>query len=80
MAQRKITVFIYLPDQTVAVPAGIFTHDTDAGVGSFAYGRRYLERPNALAVDPIALPIGPRPREVITNGGIYGAFRSGRIA
>lgn len=75
MAQRKITVFIYLPNETVAVPAGIFTHDVDAGVGSFSYGRRYMERINALPVDPISLPIGLDPREVITNGGIYGSFR-----
>ena len=75
MAQREITVFIYLPDETVAVPAGIFSHDADAGIGSFSYGRIYKERINALPVDPIALPIGPDPREVITNSGIYGAFR-----
>lgn len=75
MAQRKITVFIYLPGETAAVPAGIFTHDAEAGIGSFSYGLRYMERRNALPVDPIALPIGPRPREVISNGGIYGAFR-----
>ena len=75
MAQREITVFIYLPDETVAVPAGIFSHNADAGIGSFSYGRIYKERINALPVDPIALPIGPDPREVITNSGIYGAFR-----
>ena len=75
MTQRRITVFIYLPNETVAVPAGIFSHDADAGIGSFSYGRRYMERVNALPVDSIALPIGPSPREVITNSGIYGAFR-----
>ena len=75
MAQRKITVFIYLSNETRAVPAGIFSHDTEAGIGNFEYGRKYMERGNALAVDPIALPIGPHPREVTTNGGIYGAFR-----
>lgn len=75
MARKKITVFIYLPNETVAVPAGIFSHDADAGIGSFSYGRRYMERINALPVDPIALPIGPSPGEVISNGGIYGAFR-----
>jgi len=75
MAERKITVFIYLPNKTVAVPAGIFSHDADSGIGNFSYGRKYIERSNALPVDPIALPIGPRPREVAVNGGIYGAFR-----
>lgn len=75
MAQRKITVFIYPPHEIKAIPAGIFSHDTEAGIGSFSYGRKYLERGDALAVDPIALPMGPGPREVTTNGGIYGAFR-----
>ncbi len=75
MPQKKITVFIYLSGETIAVPAGIFTHDADAGIGSFSYGQRYVKRSNALPVDPIALPIGPVPREVITNIGIYGAFR-----
>ena len=75
MEERKITVFIYLPGETVAVPAGIFTHHGDSGIGAFAYGRRYVERHNALPVDPIALPLGVAPREVTGNGGLYGAFR-----
>ena len=75
MPQKKITVFIYLPDETIAVPAGIFFHDADAGIGSFSYGQRYEKRINTLPVDPIALPIGPGPRDVTTNIGIYGAFR-----
>ncbi len=74
MIERKITVFIYLPGETVAVPAGIFTH-TNQGIGFFAYGHRYVERHNALPVDPVALPLGKRPREVTINGGLYGSFR-----
>ena len=49
MTENKIVVFIYLPGETVAVPAGIFTHESDLGIGSFAYGRKYLERKNALS-------------------------------
>jgi serine/threonine-protein kinase HipA len=75
MDERNVTVFIYLPGETVAVPAGIFTHHGDSGVGAFAYGQRYIERHNALPVDPIALPLGLAPREVTSNGGLYGAFR-----
>ncbi|MBC2717062.1 MAG: HipA domain-containing protein [Desulfobacteraceae bacterium] len=75
MAEKKITVFIYLPGETVAVPAGILTYDSDLKVGSFAYGRRYIERKNALPVDPVALPIGPPPQEVMINKGLYGSFR-----
>jgi serine/threonine-protein kinase HipA len=73
--EMKAYVFIYLPGETVAVPAGIFTHYPDDGIGRFAYGLRYLERPNALPVDPVALPLGVVPRDATTNSGLYGAFR-----
>ena len=73
--EQKAYVFIYLPGETAAVPAGVFTHYPDDGVGHFAYGRLYLERPNALPVDPIALPLGGTPKDVTTNSGVYGAFR-----
>lgn len=75
MAIKKITIFIYLPNETVAVPAGIFTHDDGLRLGSFAYGRKYIERGNALPVDPVSLNLGSRLGEVLINGGIYGAFR-----
>ena len=75
MAQRKLTVFVYLPGATTAVPAGLFTHDDDLGVGSFSYGRRYLARDGAFAVDPVALPLGATAPEVVLNDGLYGAFR-----
>lgn len=74
MVPRKLTVFIYLPHETKAVPAGIFTHDAETGIGTFSSGRKYLERSNALAVDPVALPLGPPSQEVTTNSGMYGAF------
>ena len=73
--EQKAYVFIYLPGETVAVPAGIFTHYPDDGIGRFAYGLRYLERPNALPVDPVALHLGSVPRDAIINGGLYGSLR-----
>lgn len=73
--EQQAYVFIYLPGETTAVAAGIFTHYPYDGIGRFAYGRRYLERPNALPVDPVALPLGGKYRDVATNGGLYGAFR-----
>ncbi len=73
--ELKSYVFIYLPGETVAVPAGIFTHYPDDGIGRFAYGLRYLERSNALPVDPVALRLGDVYRDATVNGGLYGAFR-----
>ena len=69
MAEKKLVVFIYLPGETAAVPAGIFTHNSEMNVGHFAYGRKYMDRPKAMSVDPIALPIGIPCREVTTNRG-----------
>ena len=73
--EQKIYVFIYLPGDTVAVPAGIFTHYPDNGIGRFAYGLRYQERQNALSVDPVALQLGAIHQDATTNDGLYGAFR-----
>ena len=75
MAIKEIIVFIYLPGETVAVPAGIFTHDSDASVGTFTYGERYLKRENAMPVDPVSLQLGVSSSAVIENSGLYGAFR-----
>ena len=75
MTTRRLFVFVYLPGQVTAVPAGRFDHDDASGVGRFAYGRRYLDRRDALPVDPVALALGANPMPVATNGGLYGSFR-----
>lgn len=73
---REIYIFCYLPGQVVAVPAGRFTHDSDRATGSFAYGRRYQNRQDAISVDPITLPLGLPHYPVATNNdGLYGVFR-----
>jgi serine/threonine-protein kinase HipA len=53
-------VFIHLPGEREAVPAGRLTlteRGTELVASQFAYGQRYLERPNALPVDPVSLPL-----------------------
>jgi len=53
-------VFVHLPDQQEAVPAGRISllEEGLQSVGStFGYGVRYLERANALPVDPVSLPL-----------------------
>lgn len=70
----ELYVFVYLPGATEAVPAGRLLLDEDARHGLFDYGRRYLQRSDAVPVDPVALPLGPARyecREV--NGGLFGA-------
>ncbi len=42
MTVRRITIFIYLPNEAVAVPAGIFTHD-DGHWPRYAVGARSMK-------------------------------------
>ena len=74
-------VFIYLPGQAEAVPAGKLDMSTnragDFDHASFRYGAKYLERHAALDVDPVSAKRGELG-EVLTpvNGlGMFGAIR-----
>ena len=54
----ELAVFIYLPDETSAVPAGLLEIEENGPEvisSSFVYGTRYLERPARLEIDPGAL-------------------------
>jgi hypothetical protein len=44
MATEEIIVFIYLPGETIAVPAGIFTYDNDLKVSNLVYQSNRLEK------------------------------------
>lgn len=68
-------VFIELPGEREPVPAGLFTLDLELGVGTFQYGRRYLERSNSVAIDPVNLPLSDRKFVTQKNGGIFGILR-----
>lgn len=74
-------VFIHLPGETAAVPAGRLTlieQGTVLVASRFAYGRRYVQRANALPVDPVALPLaGTSGAELVPPAGLalFGAVR-----
>lgn len=57
MAMIRSYVFVHLPDGPV--PAGLLmmNDETRNPFATFAYGQRYLERPNRVPVDPVALPL-----------------------
>jgi len=63
MTSSELAVFIYLPGSIQAVPAGLLTL-TELGPtvqgSEFGYGARYLDRPNALEVDPVSLDLRNR--------------------
>lgn len=55
----KVDAIIFLELDGKPVPAGRLTIDETGreGRSSFAYGRRYLERKDAIALDPVQLPL-----------------------
>lgn len=71
-------VYIMLPRETTFVTAGRFVLTEDrhsAPLGRFVYGRSYLARPNAVALDPIELPLAERTYETRRLKGVFGALR-----
>ena len=77
-APQECFVYITLPGQTHAVTAGRFALSVDRrGVpeGRFVYGRRYLERNDAVGLDPVQLKLAPRTYETAALGGVFGALR-----
>ncbi|MBA3624550.1 MAG: type II toxin-antitoxin system HipA family toxin [Methylibium sp.] len=68
-------VWVYLPGDVEPTLCGRFDHKltADRAVGSFVYGRSYLANPQALAIDPVALPLhGDRLFETASDQGCFG--------
>lgn len=61
-------VFIDLPSQDDAVLAGLAA--TDGSTGRFVYGKSYLARDDAVALDPINLPLQPDEFIIEGNQGV----------
>lgn len=71
-------VYMTLPGETQAVTAGRFELATSRqGVvtGRFVYGRSYLARTNAVAIDPVELRLSSRTYETVLMKGLFGALR-----
>ena len=77
-SERECYVYIVPPGTTEFVTAGRFqvalTPDGDP-VGRFIYGRRYLERNDAVELDPVALRLRRGLYETARMGGFFGAIR-----
>ena len=55
-AEQECFVYVVPPGATEFVTAGRFMLKQDRQgrpVGAFVYGRRYLERPDAVELDPV---------------------------
>ena len=77
-SEREVYIHIQLPGTLESVPAALLKVETLAdgtNVGRFRYGNRYLERPDAIELDPFQLPLGDEIHSVTTLKGIPGAVR-----
>ena len=71
-------VYITLPRETTGVTAGRFVQTKDRRgipLGRFVYGRSYLDRKNAVEIDPIELNLAGSTYETARLGGLFGAIR-----
>jgi len=76
--ERECFVYIVLPNETEFVTAGRFQLTTErSGIsrGKFVYGRRYLERNEAIPIDPIGLKLGVKTHETTLLKGVFSALR-----
>lgn len=71
-------VYITLPGETEAVTAGRFELTKDRrgnALGRFVYGKSYLARDNAVAIDPVELKLSGDTYETTRLNGVFGALR-----
>ncbi|MFA7505152.1 MAG: HipA domain-containing protein [Burkholderiaceae bacterium] len=76
--ERSCYVYIQLPGSLETVPCAslkVRALGADRFEGTFTYGRRYLERPNVVALDPFHLPLSTRAQRFTKLKGIPGAVR-----
>lgn len=77
-ASRECFVYVQLPGALEPVVCGRFERErtrTGGFVGRFVYGRSYRERPDAVPLDPIRLPLAPTVYRTARLEGVFGALR-----
>ena len=71
-------VYITLPGAVEPVAAGRYELTGDSNrkmTGRFSYGKRYLERGDAVALDPVQLMLSDEVYITQAMGGVFGALR-----
>lgn len=66
-------VYITLPGEVDAVTAA--RYELTNGIGRLFYGRKYLARDDAVAIDPVELKLGTQVYETAMLSGVFGALR-----
>lgn len=76
-SDQRAYVYLQLPQSLEVVTAGFYELDFPQGVptGSFVYNPAYLQRADAVPLDPYELPLAPRRVQTVKLKGIFGALR-----
>lgn len=77
-SEREAYVYIQLPGAMETAPAALLRVQTlpdGTQIGRFRYGNRYLQRQDAVALDPFQLPLARNVFEFTQLKGIPGAVR-----
>ena len=74
---RRAYVYLQMPQSLEIVTAGYYELDFPQSVatGSFVYNPAYLERQDALPIEPYELPLSARRATTVRMKGIFGALR-----
>jgi serine/threonine-protein kinase HipA len=77
ISNDRAYVYLQLPGSLEIVTAGFFEQQERAGVvvGVFVYNPTYLERADAVPLDPFELPLREGRFETVKLSGIFGALR-----
>lgn len=62
MAKRDVFVFAHLTQGWAPAGRLSITQERDVLASSFAYGTRYMDRPDAFEIDPVSLSLADKPR------------------
>lgn len=76
-SDQRAYVYLQLPQSLEVVTAGFYELDFPQGVptGSFVYNPAYLQRADAVPLDPYELPLAPRRVQTVKLRGIFGSLR-----
>ncbi|MFT3804451.1 MAG: HipA domain-containing protein [Burkholderiaceae bacterium] len=76
-SDQRAYVYLQLPQSLEVVTAGFYELDFPQGVptGSFVYNPAYLQRADAVPLDPYELPLAPRRVRTVKLKGIFGPLR-----
>jgi serine/threonine-protein kinase HipA len=77
ISNDRAYVYLQLPGSLEIVTAGFFEQQERAGVvvGVFVYNPTYLERADAVPLDPFELPLREGRFETVKLSGIFGSLR-----